>query len=171
MSENCVPYSRKRLYLLLTIPMIVMYVAIAAFLWQASLVFFVIYLSLFVIVAISQGYVCVYWQCPYIGKFAPCVGGFCLPSSQIARLFKNVTVTERAYNIIVTVALASFLCIIVIPVYFLYQQGILYLLTYLGVVLIYAVSFLWLICPVCGTRHVCPGGQTSTKLREMIAGE
>ena len=171
MNENCVPYPRKRLYLLLTVPMIVMYVAIAAFLWQVSPIFFVIYLSLFVIVAIFQSYVCVYWQCPYVGKFAPCVGGFCLPSSQIARLFKNVTVTERAYNIMVTVAFTGFLAIIVIPVYFLYQQGLVYLLAYLGIVLIYAVSFLWLICPVCGTRHVCPGGQTSTKLRKMITGE
>ena len=74
MNENCVPYPRKRLYLLLTIPMLVMYVAVAAFLWQVSLTFFVIYLSLFVVVALSQSYVCVYWQCPYVGKFAPCVG-------------------------------------------------------------------------------------------------
>ncbi len=171
MNENCVPYPRKRLYLLLTIPMVVVYVAIAAFLWQTSPVFFAIYLSLFVIVAISQSYVCVYWQCPYVGKFAPCVGGFCLPSSQIARLFKNAKRTKQRYNVVVTVAFVGFLGIIVLPVYFLYRQGVVYLVGYLGIVLIYAASFLWLICPVCGTRKVCPGGQTSTKLREMIAGE
>ena len=173
MSEHCVskPYPRKTLYLVLTIPMLVLYVAIALFLWQYHPIAFAVYLSLFVIVAISQSYVCVYWQCPYVGKFAPCVGGFCLPSSQLARLFKRAKRTERAYNIVVTLAFAGFLGIIGLPVYFLYQHSIVYLLAYLGIVLIYAACFLWWICPVCGTRHVCPGGQTATKLREMLAKE
>ena len=171
MSENCVPYPRKRLYLWLTIPMIAMYIAIAVFLWQISPIIFWIYLGLFISVAISQSYVCVYWQCPYVGRFAPCVGGFCLPASQIARFFKGVKRTERAYNVMLTVALVSFLGIIVLPVYFLYGQGLLYLFGYLGIVLAYAASFLGWICPECGTRQVCPGGQTATKLREMISGE
>ena len=171
MSEGCVPYPRKRLYLALTIPMIVMYAVLALFLWRVSRAFFVVYLGLFVLVAIAQSYVCVCWQCPYVGRFAPCVGGFCLPSSQIARLFRNVKATTRSYNIVVTVAFAGFLGIIVLPVYFLYRQSIGYLLGYLGIVLVYTACFLWLICPVCGTRRVCPGGQTATKLREMIAGK
>jgi len=171
MSEGCVPYPRKGLYLVLTVPMIVMYAALALFLWRVSRAFFVVYLGLFVLVAIAQSYVCVCWQCPYVGRFAPCVGGFCLPSSQIARLFRNVKATTRSYNIVVTVAFAGFLGIIVLPVYFLYRQSIGYLLGYLGIVLVYTACFLWLICPVCGTRWVCPGGQTATKLREMIAGK
>ncbi|MBN2115415.1 MAG: hypothetical protein JW730_02530 [Anaerolineales bacterium] len=168
MTKNCVPYPRKSLYLVLTIPMIAIYLAIAVLLWQVNQTFFMIYLSLFLIVVVSQSYVCVYWQCPYIGKFAPCVGGFCLPSSQVARLFKNVKRSVGSYNVVVTLAFAAFLGIIVLPIYFLYQQGIVILLVYLGIVLIYAASFLWWICPVCGTRHVCPGGQTSTKLREAF---
>lgn len=168
MSKSCVPYPRKLLYLLLTIPMIVMYIAIATLLWRVSRLSFVIYLTLLVTVAISQSYVCVYWQCPYVGKFAPCVGGFCLPSSQIARLFKTAKRSERTYNIVVTLAFLGFIGIIILPIYFLYQQSSAYLLAYLGIVSIYAASFLWLICPVCGTRQICPGGQISTKLRAMI---
>lgn len=148
--------------------MIGVYIAVAVLLWQVSTTFFVVYCALFIIVAVSQSYVCVYWRCPYVGKFAPCVGGFCLPSSQIARLFKHTGRSEKAYNIAVSLAFAAFLGIIVLPIYFLYQLGLVYLLTYLGVVLIYAASFLWLICPVCGTRHVCPGGQTALKLRDML---
>ena len=148
--------------------MIGLYVLIATFLWQVSVVFFAVYCALFVIVAIAQSYVCVYWQCPYVGKFAPCVGGFCLPASQIARLFKKTKRSERAYNIVVSLAFAAFLGIIILPVYFLYKQSGVYLLTYLGIVLVYAASFLWMICPVCDTRHVCPGGQTSMKLRDML---
>ena len=171
MSENCAPFPRKSLYLLLTLPMIGLYVAIAVLLWRAGIVWFVIYCALFVVVAIAQSYVCVYFQCPYVGRFAPCVGGFCLPSSQIARLFKRARRSERTYNVAVSVAFAAFLAIILFPLYFLFQQGVVYLLAYLGVVLVYAAGFLWWICPVCGTRHVCPGGQASTKLRERIAGK
>ena len=168
MNENCVPYQRRGLYLLLTIPMIVMYVAIAVLLWQVSKVALLIYGALFIIVALGQSYVCVYWQCPYVGRFAPCVGGFCLPSSRIALLFKKAKRTEQRYNMAVTLAFAALLGIIVLPIYFLYQQHIVLMLAYLGIVAAYAVSFLCLICPACATRQVCPGGQTSTKLRDMI---
>jgi hypothetical protein len=169
LNGNGVPYPRKSLYLLLTTPMIGIYIAIAVLLWNLNTVFFAIYCALFVTVAISQSYVCVYFRCPYVGKFAPCVGGFCLPSSQIARCFKNARRSERIYNIAVTIALAAFLGIIVFPMHFLYQQSLTLLLIYIAIVLFYAAGFLGFICPVCGTRHVCPGGQTSTKLREIIA--
>jgi hypothetical protein len=169
MNKHCEPYQRKTLYLVLTIPMIAMYVVIAAYLWNVARPFFIIYIALFITVTIAQSYVCVYFECPYVGRFAPCVGGFCLPSSQIARLFKNVKRTKRRFNILVNIAFASFLGIIILPMYFLYQGSVFYLLIYLGIVLAYASSFLWLICPVCGTRHICPGGQTSTKLRDMLS--
>lgn len=170
MSENCVPYRRKGLYLVLTVPMIALYVTIAAYLWTVGVVFFLIYVALFVLVAFLQGYVCVYWQCPYVGKFAPCVGGFCLPSSQIARLYRGVKRSERIYNVAVTLAFVCFFGIILFPIYFLYQLGIWFLVAYVGFVIVYALCFLLFICPVCGTRHVCPGGHTAVKLREAITG-
>ncbi|MBN1440753.1 MAG: hypothetical protein JW929_15205 [Anaerolineales bacterium] len=168
MIENCASYPRKTLYLILTIPMIGIYIGIAVLLWKVNRTFFAVYLSQFVLVALFQSYVCVYWRCPYVGGFAPCVGGFCLPSSQLARVLKNAKRSEGLYNVAVTLAFASFLSIIVLPMYFIYQQSAIYLLVYLGIVLVYAASFFWWICPVCGTRHVCPGGQTSTKLRELL---
>lgn len=94
MNELGVPYHRKGLYLLLTTPMFVVYILIATHLWTINIVFFVIYCAFFISVALFMSYVCVYWECPYVGKFAPCVGGFCLPSSQIARLLKNVRRSE-----------------------------------------------------------------------------
>jgi hypothetical protein len=168
MKETCVPYQRKSLYLFLTIPMIGMYIAIAVFLWNVDTTYFLIYCGLFVLVAITQSYVCAYFQCPYVGKFAPCVGGFCLPSGQIARLFKNAKRSESLYKIFVSLSFAAFLGIILLPMYFLYAQSVAYFLTYKVIVLLYAGSFLGFICPVCGTRHVCPGGQTSTKLMGMV---
>ena len=162
------PYRRKALYLLLTIPMLAVYVAIAVFLWTVDIVFFSIYCAFFILVALFQSYVCVHWQCPYVGKFAPCVGGFCLPSSQIARLFKHVKRSEKTYKIVVTLAYINFFGVILFPIYFLYRQSFVYMLIYLGIVAVYALCFLLLICPVCGTRHVCPGGQTATQLRDRI---
>jgi hypothetical protein len=169
MKENdCVPYKRKSLYLALTIPMIVVYIVISSILWKVNVVVFAIYVSLFVFVAFFMSYVCVYWECPYVGKFAPCVGGFCLPSSQIARLFKNAKRSETRYNIFLTLAYVSFFGIILFPMYFLYVQNIVYLLVYIGIAVVYWVVFTLYICPVCGTRHVCPGGQAAVKIREKL---
>jgi len=169
MKENdCVPYKRKSLYLALTVPMIVVYIVISSILWKVNVVVFAIYVSLFVFVAFFMSYVCVYWECPYVGKFAPCVGGFCLPSSQIARLFKNAKRSETRYDIFLTLAYVSFFGIILFPMYFLYVQNIVYLLVYIGIAVVYWVVFTLNICPVCGTRHVCPGGQAAVKISEKL---
>jgi hypothetical protein len=168
MDQNCVPYKRKTLYLALTLPMIGLYIAIAALLLQFGVLYFALYLAFFILVAVFQSYVCVHWQCPYIGKFAPCVGGFCLPSSQLARLWKNVKRTKTRYNIITTLAFANFFAVILFPIYFLYQANILFLLGYLAIVTVYAGAFLLFVCPVCATRQVCPGGQTAMKLSEIL---
>ncbi len=168
MTDPCVPYPRKGLYLLLSVPMILLCIAIAAYLWTVSIVAFGIYVALFVLTVNLQAYVCVHWQCPYVGRFAPCMAGFCLPASQIARLYRNVKTSESTYNVVVSIAFLGLLGIIFLPVCFLFKVGILYMLGYLAFIAVYAVCFLLFICSVCGTRHVCPGGQTATKLRESI---
>ncbi|MFO7816208.1 MAG: hypothetical protein ACQES5_08945 [Thermodesulfobacteriota bacterium] len=166
--NECEPYKRKFLYLILTVPMIILYIAIAVFFGQINVVFFAVYVSLFVFVALFMSYVCVYWQCPYVGKLAPCVGGFCLPSSQIARLMNNAKRSKARYNTFLTLAYASFFGIILFPMYFLYVQGIVYLLGYIGIVVVYGLAFTLFICPVCGTRYVCPGGQAAIKMKAAI---
>lgn len=168
MEEKCVPYPRKGLYWLLTIPLLFVYVLIAAYLWTVGIGFFILYCLLFVFVSFFMSYVCVYWECSYVGKFAPCVGGFCLPSSQIARLWKKTKRSKRIYNLTLNLAYLSFFGIILFPVYFLFLSGFFYLLAYMGIVIIYTVLFMLLICPVCATRHVCPGGQSATALQAYI---
>jgi Zn finger protein HypA/HybF involved in hydrogenase expression len=165
MIETRVPYERKARYLLLTLPMIAMYVAIAVFLWTTHWVYFVVYCGLFVLVAVFQSQVCVHWQCPHVGSFAPCVGGFCLPSSQIARLFRRTKRSEKMYPVFLTLAYISFFGIILFPIYFIYRQGLVTMLVYLGVVAVYALCFLLFICPACGARQVCPAGQMAMRLK------
>jgi len=149
--------------------MLIMYIAVAVFLWGMSVTAFVIYISLFFIVAVFQSYVCVYFDCPYIGKFAPCVGGFCLPSNRIASLLKNVKPSKKTFNIAVNIAFLAFASIIFFPIYFLYQQSLNIVVAYLLIVLGYAVVFLGWICPVCVTNQACPGGQLAMRIREAIA--
>ena len=166
--KKCVPYRRKALYLIITIPMIILYVFTAICLWKVNITVFAIYVLLFVFVAFFMSYVCVYWECPYVGKFAPCVGGFCLPSSQIARLFKNTKRSETRYNIFLNLAYVCFFGILLFPTYFLYMQNIFYLFVYTGIVIVYLVLFNLFICPVCATRHICPGGQMAVKIRKKL---
>jgi len=166
--DDYVPYRRKALYVIITLPMIALYIAVAIMLWSIHPAFFTGYAALFVFVAIFQSYVCVYWQCPYAGRFAPCVGGFCLPSSRIARLMKNVRRSKTLYNIFLSLAYASFFGIILYPVCFLYQQGIVLVLGYAGIVLAYTAVFMLWVCPVCATRSICPGGQAAVGMRSSV---
>ena len=166
--HECVPYKRKALYLVLTIPMVLLYIAIGILLWQVNVVFSIIYIALFILIPIFMSNVCVYWECPYVGRFAPCVGGFCLPASQIARLFKDTKISEKRYQLFLTLAYLLFFGIILYPVYFLYRINPIYLLFYILIVVGYWVVFTLFICPVCATRHICPGGQTAVKIIERI---
>ena len=168
MEQNCKSYPRKALYTIITLPMIAIYILIVIYLWQSYRIWFFVYLSLFVIVSIGQSYACAYFKCPYVCKFAPCVGGFCLPASRVALLHKGKTITEQQYNIFVTIAFAAFTAIIFLPVYFLSQHSRWTMLGYLIIVLIYAAIFLSSVCTVCGIKHVCPGGKTSTMLRDKF---
>ncbi len=156
------------MYLLLTVPMLMVYGVITAFLGQRGLVYALAYIALFIVVALAQSLVCVYWACPYLRRFDPCVGGFCLPSNMIARLYRGTSISKGVYHVAVTLACLAFGGIFLFPVPFLYRQNIIYLLIYAGVALAYIGGFLGLICPVCATREACPAGQLSIKLKETI---
>ena len=49
MKNNNVPYPRKGLYLLFTVPMIFIYILIAAHLWAANIAFFIVYFAFFIL--------------------------------------------------------------------------------------------------------------------------
>ena len=166
MFPNCVPFQRKSLYLFLTIPLIILYIILAFFLYQHNLTVFIIYLSLFALTIIIQSYCCEYQSCPYIGKFCPGVGGFLMLASFSALLFKGIKKSKTAFE---TLAILGFICLIAIiflPVLFIFQLGILYLLIYCLIFLIYGLLFLLYICPVCAIRDTCPGGKTATKMKK-----
>lgn len=166
--HECVPYKRKTLYLFLTIPIVLLYITIGILLWQRDIVSLIIYVSLFVLIPFFMSIVCVYWQCPYVGRFAPCVGGFCLPASQIARLFKNVIITKKRYQLFLSLAYLVFFGIIIFPMYLLFMTNPIFLLIYIFLVLVYWAVFTLFICPHCATRFVCPGGQMAVEIQKKI---
>jgi hypothetical protein len=166
--HQCVPYKRPGLYWLLTIPMIASYIFLFFFIWQTSPWLAIIYAALFVGVALCMSVVCVYWQCPYVGKFAPCVGGFCLPSSRLALLWKGRKISEKQYNFFYTTAFTFFFAIILYPLYFLAVSNVALLIGYIVLVTAYTFLFMGLICPKCATRHVCPGGKSAVAMMEKL---
>lgn len=169
--ENCVPYRRKSLYLVMTLPFLGVYGVIAFTLGQLSLVYMIIYLVLLALTSLFQSFICVYWDCPYVGRFAPCVAGFCLPASQMARLWKKASLPERVYPLILNMTFMLFLGAILFPVYFLFRIGPVWMLAYLAAAGLYAVGFIRWICPHCATRKICPGGQLAVRLREKRSAE
>ena len=89
MFKSCVPFEKKKLYLVLTIPVVLLFVAVAVYLYRTSIVPFIIYCSLFLLVVMLQSYCCAYQDCPYIGRFCPGIGGVTMISSIIALSLKK----------------------------------------------------------------------------------
>ena len=165
MHDDCVPYPRRALYLAITAPIVVVYVAIAFFLGSIRLSLVLIYGACFVLIGVFQAYCCVHQDCPYIGRFCPGAGGFCVPASRLAKLWRNVERTDTRFNVFGSIAFLNLLVVVFLPVYFLYQQSPLAMLAYLTIVVAYTLGMLLLICPVCAIRDTCPGGKASARLR------
>lgn len=162
----CVPYSRTLLYLLLTIPLLCMMGFVAYVLFTYSYIFMIIYLAFFVLTSVFQSYCCHYQSCPYVGGFCPAVAGIIL-ASFFAKLLEKIHVrkSKLLFDIFAIIASINLLGLIVFPLYWLFIYNIILFVGFLLMVMLYAIAFLLLICPVCATRNTCPGGIASSKLR------
>ena len=164
MYKDCVPYKRKALYLILTIPIIILYLVIMIHLWQVNKLIFAIYCSFFILGILFQSYCCAYQDCPYIGKFCPGLGGFLIPASLVALLLRKVKKVKVLFDLCASIAFICLLGIILLPVYFIFKLGLLLLILYSVIVVVYIVLFLLLICPACAIRDTCPAGKTSSNI-------
>ena len=164
MYRGCVPYKRKALYLILTIPIVVLYLVIMVYLWQVNKLVFAVYCSFFILGIIFQSYCCAYQSCPYIGKFCPGLGGFIIPASVVALLLKKVKKVKALFDLFASLGFICLLAIILLPVYFIYKLGVNLLVFYSIIVIAYNVLFLLLICPVCAIRDTCPAGKASSNI-------
>jgi cellulose synthase/poly-beta-1,6-N-acetylglucosamine synthase-like glycosyltransferase len=55
-----------------------------------------------------------------------------------------------------------------LPVYFIYKLGINFLVFYLIIVITYSILFLFLICPFCAIRDICPAGKVSSNISKKF---
>ena len=164
MYKDCVPFKKKILYLLLTIPIITIFIAISIYLWLTSLISFIIYCSLFLMVIVSQSYCCAYQNCPYIGKFCPGIGGIIIISSVIAFLWKKTKKSKILFELFATLGFICLMRITLFPIFYIYKLSVIILIGYLIIAIFYCIAFGGLICPVCAIRDTCPGGKMSEKI-------
>ena len=160
--ENCVPYSKKKTYLILTIPLVGVILVVFAFLFFINPTIGLIYISFWLGANIFQSY----QNCPYTDGFCPAVAGI-IPASRIANLpiIKNMKKTKTRFELFATFGSICLIGLVVFPLFFLIEQEIIYPVIYIALILIYAFLFLWNVCPVCAIRGTCPGGKFSTSLR------
>lgn len=165
---NCVPFRQKRLYLIMSIPLLILMGTIFLYLWFIYPPLSLIYVGLYLITCIFQAYCCAYQECPYIGKFCPGIFGI-IPSSRFAKLgiFQNARKSARFFEIFGTVAFLALLAMIFLPLLWLIQLGTIITILYLGFNIIYFVIFLWNICPNCAIRSSCPAGRVSSAIRSI----
>jgi hypothetical protein len=163
---SCVPYPRKRTYLILTVPFLALLVAVAVYLWTVSFVLALVFILLFVATNLFQSYCCAYQDCPYAGGFCPAVAGI-MPSGLLAKVIaKRIRKSRRLFSISAAIAFVALLGLLVFPLYWIAQIGIAMVIGYFVLNIIYYVTFLLSICPVCAIRDTCPGGRLRGTLRK-----
>jgi len=165
---SCVPYSRRCLYLVLTIPFVLILILIFIYLWSFHFVLAIVFISFYITANLFQAYCCAYQACPYIGRFCPAVAGI-IPSSLFAGIFYGKTIkrTKARFNLFATIAFFSLLGLAIFPLFWIAKISIKMAICYLIFNALYYVAFFLIICPVCAIRNTCPGG----KLQDMVLGK
>ncbi len=163
---SCFPYRRKKLYLAITIPLLLLYILVFIYLWSFSFILSLIFLSLYLIMCFFMAYCCVYQDCPYVGGFCPGAAGL-MPASLLAKLIygnRKIKKSKRLFDINASIAFVAFLGMPFFPLYWLARLGILYAVGYFLIHIVYYIIFLKYVCEVCAIRHICPGGRFREKV-------
>jgi hypothetical protein len=164
---SCVPYRRKGLYLALTIPMLLLMLAVLVYLGTYNILLSVAFLACYLFMSTFQAYCCAYQECPYVGGFCPAVLGI-MPASLIAKVLygkREIVRTKARFEIYATVAILGWLGLALLPVYWLAKPGAGFALAYVACHALYALVFGLSICPVCAIRDTCPGGKIHKLVR------
>jgi hypothetical protein len=158
---SCVPYRRKGLYLALTIPMLLLLLAVLVYLGTYSILLSLAFLACYLIMSFFQAYCCAYQHCPYVGGFCPAILGI-MPASLIAKYLygdREIVRTKARFETYATVAVLGWLGLVFLPLYWIARLGIGFAIAYVAGHAIYALIFSLTVCPVCAIRETCPGGK------------
>ena len=158
---SCVPYRRKGLYFLLTIPFVLLLIGTFVYLWTFSFVLSLVLALFYGMTCLFQAYCCAYQDCPYVGGFCPAVAGI-MPASLLAKLIYGqgrITKSKRMFETQATFGVIGLLGMAFFPVFWIAKLGLLFAIGYVVYHGLNYVVFLFTICPACAIRHTCPGGK------------
>ena len=158
---SCVPYRRRGLYFGLTIPLTGLLLVVFIYLVTVSFFVALVFLSFYLAMCYFQAYCCAYQECPYVGGFCPAIAGI-YPANPLAKLLygqRPVVKSARRFEIHATLASCAGLGLLVFPLYWLWQAGLIWAVAYGGIGIVYLLAFTLTICPVCAIRDTCPAGQ------------
>jgi len=158
---SCVPFPRKTLYLVLTVPLLLILVLVFILLWAHDPLLSLIFLLLFLATCYFQSYCCVYEDCPYVGHFCPAIAGI-MPASYLAKLIyrsKGFVRSESRFRINIALAITSWLALAIYPLFWIARVHVLLAVGYILCHLVYSLVFFLNVCQFCAIRDTCPGGK------------
>lgn len=157
---TCVPYRKKLLYFVLTIPYFSVLIIVAFYLWSLNFVLSIIFILFYFLMCYFQTYCCAYQNCPYVGTICPAIAGIILASFLTKFIYskKKIKKSKKLFEINATIASISWAGIIIFPLYWISKLNILLAAGYGISTIIYYIIFGLTICPVCAIRKTCPGG-------------
>lgn len=158
MNKQYPTFTNKGTYFLLTIPLIILFIAVAYYLWNYANLFFWIYLGMMIMMNLFQSYCCAFQQCHYMHGFCPGIGGIIVPASRVARIYGKKANSKVMFKVSAIIASLFALGIIILPLFFLKDLGILLVLLYCLIFIAYGQLFLSMLCPACATKQTCPAG-------------
>lgn len=163
--DKCIPYPRKGLYWLISIPYLGLLIITAIYLWQFGILISAIYISFYILSVILHGYICTFSGCPYKGEFCPGALAY-FPVGKIALLFDKMKVkkSELLFNMFFGFVMLLSLGIIIFPLYWINSLGAGYSIGYILIILVYFIAFILAICPKCAMRFNCPLGKLSNSI-------
>lgn len=166
---NCIPYPRKGLYWIINIPYITLFILTAIYLWNYSVLVSSVFISFYLVSVLLHGYICAFSDCPYTGTMCP--GGFgWSPVGKIAYLYQKLKVHQSVFltNLFFLIIMISLLGVLIFPLYWISNLGIIYCVGYVLFIMGYFFSFLITICPKCAGRLKCPTAKLSNLIYKKI---
>ena len=158
---SCVPYQRKWLYLLLTIPFLSLLISVFIYLWTFSFILPIVFLLFYLAMCCFQAYCCAYQDCPYVGEFCPAVIGIFPANLITGSLYsgKEIVKSKKTFDLHATLAIVGWLGLVGFPLNWIAKLDPSLAVGYVISHMVYAVVFGLTICPVCAIRDTCPGGK------------
>jgi len=154
---NWTPKDKLR-YFLSMIPVLVMIFGTSYIMLEFSIFLTVLWLIIYLVINIFQAACCI--GCPYRGNYCPAFFGVYLGNKLSSFLYRDYEFDPKQFKQNALGGEISLAIFLIYPLYWLFITNWLYLLIYLGLVVLHIVIFLPTQCKHCSYSDTCPGGQS-----------